>query len=141
MLSHWYFHLVSEKLQVINCSAACQGQAAVSHRRTHRTRFQWNRSGEEKSSDRMILPPHHTLNFLSLSIEKSIKCRTGPGNDFVAICKFGNFPQRLQKQNANDLWDNILQKDKWEADEGLPWSAPQFPSKKNRAFTIYAQTF
>ena len=82
----------------------------------------------------MILPPHHTLNFLSLSIEKSIKCRTGPGNDFVAICKFGNFPQRLQKQNANDLWDNILQKDKWEADEGLPWSAPQFPSRKKQSF-------
>ena len=78
----------------------------------------------------MILPPHHTFNFLSLSIEKSIKCRTGPGNDFVAICKFGHFPQRLQKQNANDLWDNIPQKDKWEADEGLPWSAPQYPSQK-----------
>ena len=87
----------------------------------------------------MILPPHHTFNFLSLSIEKSIKCRTGPGNDFVAICKFGNFPQRLQKQNANDLWDNILQKDKWEADEGLPWSAPQFPSQKTELLPYMGQ--
>ena len=89
----------------------------------------------------MILPPHHTLNFLSLSIEKSIKCRTGPGNDFVAICKFGNFPQRLQKQNANDLWDNIPQKDKWEADEGLPWSAPQFPSQKTKLLPYMRKHF